>query len=86
VEKEKIAWVNLVGEEKDGSLKFPLAEKYGIVGIPTQFLLGKDGKVVAQSLGAQDFTKQIEKLLAEGPESPKPDAAKPADEKAPAAK
>src|SRR5262249_24454705 len=41
VEKEKIAWVNLIGEERDGSLKFPLAEKYGIVGIPTQFLLGK---------------------------------------------
>jgi len=85
VEKEKIAWVNLVGEEKDGTLKFPLAEKYGIVGIPTQFLLGKDGKVVAQSLGAQDFTKQIAKLLAED-ESSKPDAVKPDSEKTRAAK
>jgi len=79
VEKEKIAWVNLIGEEKDGGIKFPLAEKYGIVGIPTQFLLGKDGKVVAQSLGARDFTKEIEKLLAE--DSAKPDAVKPDAEK-----
>jgi thiol-disulfide isomerase/thioredoxin len=86
IEKEKIAWVNLVGEEKDGSLKFPLAEKYGIVGIPIQFLLGKDGKVVAQSLGAQDFTKQIEKLLAEDSDKAKPDAVKPDAEKAPSAK
>ena len=85
VEKEKIAWVNLIGEEKDGGIKFPLAEKYGIVGIPMQFLLGKDGKVVAQSLGAQDFAKQIEKLLAED-EGSKPDAAKPDAEKMPAAK
>jgi len=84
VEKEKIAWVNLIGEEKDGGIKFPLAEKYGIVGIPTQFLLGKDGKVVAQSLGARDFTKEIEKLLAE--DSAKPDAVKPDAEKTPAAK
>jgi thiol-disulfide isomerase/thioredoxin len=85
IEKEKITWVNLVGEEKDGSLKFPLAEKYGVVGIPMQFLLGKDGKVVAQSLGALDFKKQIEKLLAED-ENSKPDAAKPDAEKTPAAK
>jgi thiol-disulfide isomerase/thioredoxin len=84
VEKEKIAWVNLIGEEKDGGIKFPLAEKYGIVGIPTQFLLGKDGKVVAQSLGARDFTKEIEKLLAE--DSAKPDTVKPDAEKTPAAK
>jgi hypothetical protein len=41
--------------------------------------LGKDGKVVAQSLGARDFTKEIEKLLAE--DSAKPDAVKPDAEK-----
>jgi len=86
IDKEKIPWVNLIGEEKDGELKFPLAEKYGIVGIPTQFLLGKDGKVVAQSLGAQDFSKQIEKLLAQDSDNPKPDAVKPDAEKAPAPK
>jgi len=84
IDKEKIPWVNLVGEEKDGSLTFPLAEKYGIMGVPTQFLLGKDGKVVAQSLGAQDFTKEIEKLLADNSGNTKSDSSKPGAEKAPA--
>jgi thiol-disulfide isomerase/thioredoxin len=65
LDKEKLPWVNVVGEEKEGQMQFPLAEKYGINGIPTTFLVGRDGKIVSQTLGAQDLSKQIEKLLAE---------------------
>jgi len=41
LDKEKLPWINVVGEEKDGQLQFPLAEKYGIQAIPATFLVGK---------------------------------------------
>jgi hypothetical protein len=78
LDKEKLPWVNVVGEEKDGQMQFPLAEKYGINGIPTSFLVGRDGKIVSQTLGAQDLTKQIEKLLAEKAGALESNSAKPA--------
>ena len=65
LDKEKLPWTNIVGEEKDGKLEFPIAEKYGIQAIPTSFLVGKDGKIVTSVVGAQDLSKQIEKLLAD---------------------
>ncbi len=80
IDKEKIPWVNLVGEDKGGELKFPLAEKYQIIGVPTAILVGRDGKIVDYVLGAHDMTKQIEKLLAEKASSTKADA-KPGDAK-----
>src|SRR5262245_48287938 len=76
IDKEKIPWINLVGEEKEGEIKFPLAEKYGILGIPTTFLVSRDGKIATQVLGAQDLTKQIEKLIAEKGDAPKDGSAK----------
>ncbi len=71
LDKEKLPWVNVVGEEKDGQLQFPLAEKYSIQAIPTTFLVGRDGKIAAYDLHGDELTKQIEKLLADK------DAAKP---------
>src|SRR5262249_18505190 len=65
LDKEKLPWTNIVGEEKDGKLEFPIAEKYGIQVIPTSFLVGKDGKIVTSVTDAQDLSKQIEKLLTE---------------------
>ena len=76
-DKEKLPWVNIVGEEKEGKLQFPLAEKYGITGIPTTFFVGRDGKIVSQTMGAgdpADLVKQVEKLL-----EAKPEAAEKAD-------
>ncbi len=81
LDKEKLPWVNVVGEEKDGQLQFPLAEKYGIQAIPTTFLVEKDGKIAAYDLHGDELTKQIEKLLAEkGASQPSfaaPDKAQP---------
>src|SRR5262249_16199037 len=79
IDKEQIPWVNLVGEEADGGLKFPLAERYGVNAIPTTMLIGRDGKIVQQVVGASDLTKQIEKLIdAKAPEAPAAEPAKPA--------
>jgi thiol-disulfide isomerase/thioredoxin len=75
LDKKKLPWVNVVGEEKDGQLQFPLAEKYGIQAIPTTFLVGKDGKIAAYDLHGDELVKQIEKLLAEkGDAQPSPAA------------
>jgi thiol-disulfide isomerase/thioredoxin len=74
LDKEKLPWVNIVGEEKDGKLQFPLADKYGITGIPTTFFVGRDGKIVSQTMGAgdpADLVKQVEKLLEAKPEEKK---------------
>ncbi|HEY2826752.1 MAG TPA: TlpA disulfide reductase family protein [Pirellulales bacterium] len=65
LDKEKLPWVNVVGEEKDGQLQFPLAEKYGIQAIPTTFLVSKDGKIAAYDVHGEELTKQVEKLLAD---------------------
>jgi thiol-disulfide isomerase/thioredoxin len=67
IEQEKIPWVNIVGEQKDGQMAFPLAEKYGINAIPTAFLIDKDGKIVADDLRGSDVEAQIEKLFAAQP-------------------
>jgi thiol-disulfide isomerase/thioredoxin len=65
LDKEKLPWLNVVGEEKDGQLQFPLAEKYEIHAIPTTFVVGRDGKIAAYDLHDEELTKQIETLLAE---------------------
>ncbi len=75
LDKEKIPWITLIGEEKDGEMKFPLAEKFKIIGVPTTILVGRDGKIVDYVLGPPDLNKQIEKLLAEMPDK-KSDEAK----------
>ena len=64
IDQEKIPWANVVGEEKDGQLTFPLAEKYGVNAIPTAFLIDKEGKIVADDLRGEAVEEQIEKLFA----------------------
>jgi peroxiredoxin len=76
LDKEKLPWVNVVGEEKDGQLQFPLAEKYSIQTIPATFLVGKDGKIAAFDLHGKELAKQVEKLLADRSVA-KPSDAKP---------
>ena len=57
--------------EKDGDdVKFPLAEKYEIQAIPSMFLVGKDGKVIARDLSEKELEKKLEELL--GAEAKKP--------------
>jgi thiol-disulfide isomerase/thioredoxin len=81
LDQEKIEWVNLLPEEKEGQLTYPMADKYAIRGIPTTFVIGRDGKIAMVNHG-EDLAPTIEKLLTL---SAQPDA-KPADAKAEAAK
>jgi thiol-disulfide isomerase/thioredoxin len=76
----KVPWVQLFSDT-DGTTGWsnPIAKHYGISGIPTAILIGKDGNVVSLDARAGELTKQLEKLL--GPpdvkaEEPKEDAPK----------
>jgi thiol-disulfide isomerase/thioredoxin len=61
--KDKLPWVNVIGEDSGGNLKFPIAEKYGIRAIPTTFLVDKEGKIAGHNLHGEELEKTIEKLL-----------------------
>ena len=65
LDKEKLPWLNVIGEEKDGQMQFPLAEKYQIQAIPSTFLVGKDGKIVAFDLRGEELAKAVEKMFDE---------------------
>ncbi|MBL9123486.1 MAG: TlpA family protein disulfide reductase, partial [Planctomycetaceae bacterium] len=61
---EQIPWVNLFDEASGG--QHPLAEKYHVHAIPTTFLVGRDGLVVAQNLRGPALARKLEKLFAPG--------------------
>lgn len=63
LEKDKLPWVNVVGEDRGGKLSFPIAEKYGVRAIPTTFLVDKEGKIAGHNLHGEELEKAIEKLL-----------------------
>jgi thiol-disulfide isomerase/thioredoxin len=46
-----------------GGLNSPLALQYGIMGVPTLFLVGKDGKVTSRTLHMTDLEEAIQKAL-----------------------
>ncbi len=63
IDAEKISWTNLVGEEKDGEMTHPLAEKYGVEAIPSTLLVDRDGKIAARDLRGEELTAAIEVLM-----------------------
>jgi hypothetical protein len=46
----------------------PMADYYGIVGVPTLMLVGKDGNVVSISLRGPKLREELAKLLGPMPE------------------
>jgi thiol-disulfide isomerase/thioredoxin len=61
--QEQLPWVNVVGELQNGQVKFPLAEAYGVTGIPATFVVDKEGKIVSRGLRGEALEKQIAKLV-----------------------
>jgi thiol-disulfide isomerase/thioredoxin len=60
LEGTPLPWPNIVDAESAGE---KLAKKYSIVGIPTTFLLDKEGKLVAANLHGKALVAKIEELL-----------------------
>ena len=65
--EESLPWVTLhdLDKAKDGG--HPLAEYYGIMGIPTVILVGKDGNVVSLAARGDELWEQLAKLSARPP-------------------
>jgi thiol-disulfide isomerase/thioredoxin len=81
IEEQELAWPNLFDTDASDSEKHPISEKYGVHGIPTTFLLDRQGKVIAMDLHGQQLADKIEGLLEEKASESKPSAEKKSDEK-----
>ncbi len=56
----RIGWPQIY---QPGGLTSPLAHQFGIISLPTMFLVGQDGKVLNRSVSVADLKKQIPDLL-----------------------
>lgn len=64
IAERKIPWSSIFPKnEKDRSWNHPLAQYYGISGIPTAILVDKDGKVVSLNARDQELRVQLQQLL-----------------------
>jgi thiol-disulfide isomerase/thioredoxin len=63
IEEQKIPWPNLFDTDSANPETHPIADKYGVHGIPATFLLDREGKVVAKDLHGQALADKIEELL-----------------------
>ncbi len=75
IEEEEISWVNLMSQnENERGWEHPLAVHYGISGIPTAILVGKDGKVVSMMARGGELNRLLDQLLGDN------EGEKPTDE------
>ncbi|MDR0704829.1 MAG: TlpA family protein disulfide reductase [Planctomycetaceae bacterium] len=65
VEDEKIPWICL-SEELTEKAGLPLqGKKYAIAGVPTMFLVGKDGKIIFTEARGEALQKKLAELLSD---------------------
>jgi peroxiredoxin len=84
VEEQEIKWPNLFDTDPADPEKHPIADKYGVFGIPATFLVDRDGEVVAKDLHGEPLAAKVEELLDGKASAAKPSQAKPADDAKPA--
>lgn len=48
---------------REGGMNSPLATQYGIMGLPTLFLIGKDGNVISRTIQLRDLEDEVRKAL-----------------------
>ena len=64
IEKEGIKWTNLVpAEDEEAGWNNPMAQHYGITGIPTAILVDQKGKVVSLRARGEELDRLLEELL-----------------------
>ena len=59
VEKDKLPWLNLRGAEGRESV---VQYKYGIHYLPSNFLIGPDGKIIAKDVSPEELEKLLKKI------------------------
>ncbi len=67
LKENKLPWIVVHDEEHNGN--HPAQDEYGISGLPTVILIGKDGKVITFDARGEQLDEQLSKLL--GPIAPK---------------
>lgn len=60
---QEIPWATLYAADADG--QHPMAEKYGVMAIPTAILVDKEGIVVSLNARGDELDRQVERLLGE---------------------
>jgi thiol-disulfide isomerase/thioredoxin len=60
--KHKVNWTTLHDEE--AGAEHPMAMRYGIAAYPTNFLIGRDGRVVAVDVRGRKLTRKLDELCA----------------------
>ncbi|HEY4207041.1 MAG TPA: thioredoxin family protein, partial [Puia sp.] len=60
VKKDQLSWTQ-VSDLKGWQNK--VADLYGIKGIPMNYLLDKDGKIIAKGLRGEDLDKKLDDML-----------------------
>lgn len=64
VENKEISWINIVSDEEGKrGWDAPMADYYGVTGIPTAILVDQKGKVVSLKARGVELDKQLESLL-----------------------
>ncbi|NQW48222.1 MAG: TlpA family protein disulfide reductase [Planctomycetes bacterium] len=66
VADNKLPWPILFEKSEGEGWKHPLATYYGISGIPTVILIGRDGKVVSLDARGEKLGEQLDKLFGAG--------------------
>jgi len=62
--QEKIPWTILYNDDpQQNGMNTPMANYYGVMGIPSLILVGKDGKVVSIDVDGEHLGQELEKLL-----------------------
>jgi peroxiredoxin/TolA-binding protein len=66
VKKNKMTWPQIYqtsGPNQIGGLESPLATKFGIISLPTMFLVNKEGKVVSRNASITEIKAELPELL-----------------------
>jgi TolA-binding protein/peroxiredoxin len=70
VQKNKISWPQIYqpsGPSQTGGLTSPIATSFGVISLPTMFLVDKDGKVVSRNATITDVKTELPGLLKAAP-------------------
>lgn len=63
VADREVPWEHIMGTEKAMGWNHPIAAYYGIGSIPTQMLVGRDGKVIGLNLRGKKLDQKLEELF-----------------------
>jgi thioredoxin-related protein len=62
INNEKLSWTNVWDK---GGLRSELYQIFGLKGVPDNFLLDKEGKIVARNLRSSELKTVLDKLISD---------------------